>query len=298
MVKEIKTTCRIISVVNQKGGVGKSTSAVNISAYLGKSGFRTLLIDMDPQSNATSGLGIYPDGITKSTYDAIINFEIPVKTIIKTGYANLDIMPSSEKLSGAEVELVSSFKREYRLKDITSQLHDDYDYILIDCSPALGLLTLNALTASGEVLIPLQCEYYALEGIARLLKTIDLVRHNLNKDLEISGVALTMYTRTRLSDQAVKEINKYFPGKVFKTIIPRNIRLAEAPSFGKPILSYDPGCRGARAYEALTKELIDRHRYRSKQIQLNKEIEPLSKKIKEFWDTGASPRHSTSKKKK
>ncbi len=298
MVKETKTSCRLISVVNQKGGVGKSTSAINISAYLGKSGFRTLLVDMDPQSNATSGLGIYPEDITKSTYDAIINFEIPAKTIIKTGYENLDIMPSSEKLSGAEVELVSNFKREYRLKDITSQLQDDYDYILIDCSPALGLLTINALTAAGEVLIPLQCEYYALEGIARLLKTIDLVKHNLNKELEISGVALTMYTRTRLSDQAVKEIRKYFPGKVFKTIIPRNIRLAEAPSFGKPILSYDPGCRGARAYEALTKELIDRHRYKLKQRELDKEIEPLSKKIKEFWDTGAAPRHATARKKK
>ena len=297
MVKEKKSSCRIISVVNQKGGVGKSTSAVNVSAYLGQSGFRTLLIDMDPQSNATSGLGIYPENIKKSSYDAIINFEVPGKTVLKTGYKNLDIMPSSEKLSGAEVELVSNFKREYRLKDIIDQLSNEYDYILIDCSPALGLLTVNALTASGEVLIPLQCEYYALEGIARLLKTVDLVKHNLNKGLEISGVVLTMYARTRLSDQAVKEIRKYFPGKVFKTIIPRNVRLAEAPSFGKPILSYDPGCRGARAYESLTKELIDRHRYKLKERELKKEIEPLSKKIKVFWDTGPAPRHAASKKK-
>ena len=297
MVKEKKSSCRIISVVNQKGGVGKSTSAVNVSAYLGQSGFRTLLIDMDPQSNATSGLGIYPENIKKSSYDAIINFEVPGKTVLKTGYKNLDIMPSSEKLSGAEVELVSNFKREYRLKDIIDQLSNEYDYILIDCSPALGLLIVNALTASGEVLIPLQCEYYALEGIARLLKTVDLVKHNLNKGLEISGVVLTMYARTRLSDQAVKEIRKYFPGKVFKTIIPRNVRLAEAPSFGKPILSYDPGCRGARAYESLTKELIDRHRYKLKERELKKEIEPLSKKIKVFWDTGPAPRHAASKKK-
>jgi len=297
MVKEKKASCRIISVVNQKGGVGKSTSAVNISSYLGQSGFRTLLIDLDPQSNATSGLGIYPEDIKKSSYDAIINFEVPAKTVLKTNYENLDIMPSSEKLSGAEVELVSNFKREYRLKDIIDQLSSEYDYILIDCSPALGLLTVNALTASGEVLIPLQCEYYALEGIARLLKTVDLVKHNLNKGLEISGVVLTMYTRTRLSDQAVKEIRKYFPGKVFKTIIPRNVRLAEAPSFGKPILSYDPGCRGARAYESLTKELIDRHRYKLKERELKKEIEPLSKKIKVFWDTGAAPRHAASRKK-
>jgi len=298
MVKEKKSSCRIISVVNQKGGVGKSTSAVNVSAYLGQSGFKTLLIDMDPQSNATSGLGVYPENIKKSSYDAIINFEVPAKTVLKTDYENLDIMPSSEKLSGAEVELVSNFKREYRLKDIIDQLSSEYDYILIDCSPALGLLTINALTASGEVLIPLQCEYYALEGIARLLKTVDLVKHNLNKGLEISGVVLTMYTRTRLSDQAVKEIRKYFPGKVFKTIIPRNVRLAEAPSFGKPILSYDPGCRGARAYESLTKELIDRHRYKLKERELKKEIEPLSKKIKVFWDTGAAPRHAASGKKK
>ena len=297
MVKEKKSSCRIISVVNQKGGVGKSTSAVNVSAYLGQSGFKTLLIDMDPQSNATSGLGIYPEDIKKSSYDAIINFEVPAKTVLITGYDNLDIMPSSEKLSGAEVELVSNFKREYRLKDIIDQLSSEYDYILIDCSPALGLLTINALTASGEVLIPLQCEYYALEGIARLLKTVDLVKHNLNKGLEISGVVLTMYTRTRLSDQAVKEIRKYFPGKVFKTIIPRNIRLAEAPSFGKPILSYDPGCRGARAYESLTKELISRHRYKLKERELKKEIEPLSKKIKVFWDNGAAPRHAASGKK-
>ncbi|MCJ7473033.1 MAG: AAA family ATPase [Actinobacteria bacterium] len=297
MVKEKKSSCRIISVVNQKGGVGKSTSAVNVSAYLGQSGFKTLLIDMDPQSNATSGLGIYPENIKKSSYDAIINFEIPAKTVLKTDYENLDIMPSSEKLSGAEVELVSNFKREYRLKDIIDQLSSEYDYILIDCSPALGLLTINALTASGEVLIPLQCEYYALEGIARLLKTVDLVKHNLNKSLEISGVVLTMYTRTRLSDQAVKEIRKYFPGKVFKTIIPRNVRLAEAPSFGEPILSYDPSCRGARAYESLTKELLDRHRYKLKERELKKEIEPLSKKIKVFWDTGAAPRHAASKKK-
>ena len=298
MAKDKKTSCRIISVVNQKGGVGKSTSAVNVSAYLGQNGFKTLLIDMDPQSNATSGLGIYPEDIKKSSYDAIINFEVPAKTVLKTNYENLDIMPSSEKLSGAEVELVSNFKREYRLKDIIDQISNEYDYILIDCSPALGLLTVNALTASGEVLIPLQCEYYALEGIARLLKTVDLVKHNLNKGLEISGVVLTMYTRTRLSDQAVKEIRKYFPGKVFKTIIPRNVRLAEAQSFGKPILSYDPGCRGARAYESLTKELIDRHRYKLKERELKKEIEPLSNKIKVFWDTGAAPRHAASKGKK
>ncbi len=290
MAEEAKTSCRLISVVNQKGGVGKSTSAINMSTYLARSGFNTLLVDLDPQSNATSGLGIYPDDIKKSTYDAIINNTAPEEVVFNTDYERLDILPSSEKLSGAEVELVSSFKREYRLKKILDKLQQYYDYILVDCSPALGLLTINALTATKEVLIPLQCEYYALEGIARLLTTVELVRNNLNKELEISGVALTMYTRTKLSNQAVKEIKKYFPGKVFKTIIPRNIRLAEAPSFGKPIFEYAPNCRGAKAYEALTKELIDRHF--EKENGLDKEIGSLAKKMKKFWDTGASPRHA------
>lgn len=290
MTKEAKTSCRLISVVNQKGGVGKSTSAINMSTYLAKSGFNTLLVDLDPQSNATSGLGIYPEDIKKSTYDAIINNAAPEEVVFNTDYERLDLLPSSEKLSGAEVELVSSFKREYRLKKILDRLQQYYDYILVDCSPALGLLTINALTATREVLIPLQCEYYALEGIARLLNTVELVKNNLNKELEISGVALTMYTRTKLSNQAVKEIIKYFPGKVFKTIIPRNIRLAEAPSFGKPIFEYAPNCRGAKAYEALTKELIDRHFEKEK--KLDKEIGSLAKKMKKFWDTGASPRHA------
>jgi chromosome partitioning protein len=197
-------------------------------------------------------------------------------------------------LSGAEVELVSALKREYKLKKILDKLKQYYDYILVDCSPALGLLTINALTATTEVLIPLQCEYYALEGIARLLKTTELVRHNLNNDLEISGVVLTMYNRTRLSSQAVKEIKKYFPGKVFKTIIPRNVRLAEAPSYGKPILKYAPGCAGAKAYESLTSELIKRdHR---KHREIDKEIVSLSWKMKEFWDTGAPPKHAVNKK--
>lgn len=290
MTGKEKASCRLISVVNQKGGVGKSTSAINMSTYLAKSGFNTLLVDLDPQSNATSGLGIYPEDIKKSTYDAIIDHAAPEEVVFNTDYERLDLLPSSEKLSGAEVELVSSFKREYRLKKILDKLQQYYDYILVDCSPALGLLTINALTATKEVLIPLQCEYYALEGIARLLNTVELVRDNLNKELEISGVALTMYTRTKLSNQAVKEIIKYFPGKVFKTIIPRNIRLAEAPSFGKPIFEYAPNCRGAKAYEALTKELINRHFEKEK--ELDKEIGSLAKKMKKFWDTGASPRHA------
>jgi len=293
MAEKDKEDCRLISVVNQKGGVGKSTSAINIAAYLAKKGFNILLIDLDPQSNSTSGLGVYPENIEKSVYDAIIDHVSPEEVIYNTEYEGLDLLPSSERLSGAEVELVSGFKREYRLKKIMDKLKKYYDYILVDCSPALGLLTINALAATSEVLIPLQCEYYALEGVARLLKTVELVRKNLNKDLEISGVVLTMYNRTRLSNQAVKEIMKYFPNKVFKTIIPRNIRLAEAPSYGKPIISYAPDCVGARAYESLTDELIKRHR--GKQGSLDDEIGSLAKKMKDFWDTGAPPRHAVRK---
>lgn len=293
MIEKEKAECRIISVVNQKGGVGKTTSAINISAYLAKKGFTTLLVDLDPQSNSTSGLGVYPEKIKKSTYDAIIDHITPEEVVFNTDYEGLDLLPSSEKLSGAEVELVAGFKREYRLKKILDKLKEYYDYILIDCSPALGLLTINALTATTEVLIPLQCEYYALEGVARLLNTVELVRHNLNKDLEISGVVLTMYSRTRLSIQAVKEIKKYFYGKVFKTIIPRNVRLAEAPSYGKPIMEYAPGCVGAKAYENLTKELIERNNGKNK--ELDREIGSLAKKMKEFWDTGAPPKHAARK---
>ena len=282
--------CRLISVVNQKGGVGKSTTAINVSAYLVKKGYSTLIVDLDPQSNATSGLGVYPENVKKSTYDAIIDHTAPEEVVYNTDYEGLDLLPSSERLSGAEVELVSALKREYRLKTILDKLKQYYDYIIVDCSPALGLLTINALTATTEVLIPLQCEYYALEGIARLLKTTELVRQSLNKDLEISGVVLTMHNRTRLSGQAVKEIKKYFPGKVFNTIIPRNIRLAEAPSYGKPIMKYAPGCPGAKAYENLADEIIKRHR--QKQAKIDREIGSLAQKMKEFWDTGAPPKHA------
>jgi chromosome partitioning protein len=295
MAEKDKKNCRLISVVNQKGGVGKSTTCINIAAYLANKGYNTLLVDLDPQGNSTSGLGVYPENIKKSLYDSIINHVAPEEIVFNTEYEGLDLLPSSEKLSGAEVELVSALKREYKLKNILGKLKQYYDYILVDCSPALGLLTINALTATTEVLIPLQCEYYALEGIARLLKTTELVRHNINKDLEISGVVLTMYNRTRLSSQAVKEIKKYFPGKVFKNIIPRNVRLAEAPSYGKPILSYAPSCAGAKAYESLTDELIRRHHRKQKEI--DKEIGSLAKKMKEFWDTGAPPKHAANKNK-
>lgn len=282
-----KKPVRVISVVNQKGGVGKSTSAINISAYLGHKNYRTLLIDLDPQGNATSGIGIYPDEIESSTYDVIINFLEPEKVILKTDYKCLDIMPSSDRLAGAEVELVSSFRREYRLKDVLDKFSSNYDFVIIDCSPALGLLTINALTASREVLVPLQCEYYSLEGIARLIKTIDLIREHLNPELHLTGVALTMYSRTRLCRHAVKDVKDYFPGKVFKTIIPRNVRLAEAPSYGKPILAYSPTCKGAKAYLDLTKELVENHN-----MEIEGDIEPLARRIRDFWDVGDPPRHA------
>jgi len=199
MAEKNNKTCRIVSIANQKGGVGKSTTAINISAYLANSGASILLVDFDPQGNATSGLGIYKKDIKNSVYDVIINHNqiAPEEAVFNTVYEGLDILPSSEKLSGAEVELVSTLKREYRLKKVLDKLKQYYDYILVDCSPALGLLTINALTAAREVIIPLQCEYFAFEGIANLLQAVELVRKNLNSELEIIGVVLTMYTKTQ-----------------------------------------------------------------------------------------------------
>lgn len=248
---------RVIAIANQKGGVGKSTTAVNMSGYLGDLGYKTLLIDFDPQSNSTSGLGIERDNIKTSVYDIIIGNEDPRKAILRTPFKNLYIIPSSIQLAGAEVELVSTMKREYKLKHATDQIKDDYDFIIIDCPPALGLLTINALTSAGEVLIPIQCEYYALEGLGQLINTINLIKENLNENLRITGVVMTMFDqRTRLSEQVIKEVKAYFPDKVYETIIPRNIRLSEAPSYGKPILEYDPDCKGAAAYKNLTKEVV------------------------------------------
>jgi chromosome partitioning protein len=292
MPEENNKTCRLVSIVNQKGGVGKSTTAINISAYLANSGASILLVDLDPQGNATSGLGIYKKDIRNSVYDVIADHNriAPEEAIFNTVYEGLDILPSSEKLSGAEVELVSAFKREYRLKKVLDKLKQYYDYILVDCSPALGLLTINALTATIEVIIPLQCEYFAFGGIANLLQTVELVRKNLNSGLEISGIVLTMYTKTKLSNQVVKEAKKYFSGRVFKTIVPRNVRLAEAPSFGKHIFAYDPECKGAKAYEKLTKEFIKNRNGDEKRINI--EIENLSRRMKDFWDTGAPPKHA------
>jgi chromosome partitioning protein len=249
---------RIIAITNQKGGVGKSTTAVNVSAYLSSSGYKTLLIDLDPQSNSTSGMGTNSGDVDRSTYDVLINNMDPHEAIIKTSYKDLDLLPSSIQLAGAEVELVSSLKREYRLAEAVKKLEGEYDYIIIDCPPALGLLTINALSAAREVIIPIQCEYYALEGLGQLLNTIELVKKNLNEELKISGAIMTMYdSRTKLGEQVITEVKNYFEGKVYKTIIPRNIRLSEAPSYGKAILDYDPECMGAKAYKDFTKEVIE-----------------------------------------
>ena len=247
---------KVISIANQKGGVGKTTTAVNLSTILAKKGKKVLMIDTDPQGNATSGLGISKD-VNFSVYDVIINDVEIENTVQTTMVKNLDVCPSNINLAGAEVELVSMMSREYRLKEKIDNQKDKYDYIIIDCPPSLGLITLNAFTASDSVLIPIQCEYYALEGLGQLINTIDLVKKHLNKELEVEGALLTMFDiRTNLSNQVVREVNKYFENKVYKTVIPRNVRLSEAPSYGMPITVYDPRSKGARSYEKFVKELL------------------------------------------
>lgn len=247
---------KVISVANQKGGVGKTTTTVNLATILAKKGKKVLLIDTDPQGNATSGLGITKE-VENSVYDILVREVDFGETIQETAIKNLRICPSNISLAGAEVELVSMMSREQRLKTKLDLIKDEYDYILIDCPPSLGLVTLNAFTASDSVLIPVQCEYFALEGLGQLLNTVNLVKKHLNKNLEIEGALLTMYdARTNLSNQVVKEVKKYFENKVYKTVIPRNVRLSEAPSYGMPISIYDPRSKGAKAYEKFAKELL------------------------------------------
>ena len=246
------------AVVNQKGGVGKTTTTVNLAAYLATFGKKVLLIDIDPQSNAGVGLGVDRTQIKECLYNVLIE-GTPIKdTIIKSNISNLDVLPSTPRLAGAEVELVGMDPRETRLKDSLAEIKSEYDLLVIDCPPSLSLLTVNALTAADEVIIPIQCEYYALEGISQLTHTLELVRESLNPALKIRGIVLTMFDpRTLLSSQVAEEARKYFGNKVFKTVIPRNVRLAEAPSFGQPILFYDPGSKGAEAYENLCREVLD-----------------------------------------
>ncbi|HNX37315.1 MAG TPA: AAA family ATPase [Candidatus Cloacimonadota bacterium] len=250
---------RVITIVNQKGGVGKTTTAVNLAAALAVLEKKTLLIDLDPQGNATSGVGLDKEKVEYQVYDALIR-NVPIRdTVLPTDTTNLFCVPGNIDLSGAEIELVHEFAREHKLKEAIQPILGDYDYILIDCPPSLGLLTVNAMTASTDVLVPIQCEYYALEGVSQLLTTIRLIQKNLNPSLNIVGVLLTMFDkRVNLSLQVAKEVHRYFKEKVFRTIIPRNIKLTEAPSFGKPIFLYDIRSPGAMGYLNLATELIDR----------------------------------------
>ncbi|MDO3413229.1 AAA family ATPase [Saccharibacillus sp. CPCC 101409] len=248
---------KIIAIANQKGGVGKTTTSVNLSAGLAKLGKRVLLIDIDPQGNTTSGVGINKADVENCIYDIIINEVHPRDAIVSTHIENLDVIPATIQLAGAEIELVPVVSRELRLKKTIHLVKKDYDYILIDCPPSLGILTINSLTAADSVIIPIQCEYYALEGLSQLLNTVRLVQKHLNTSLQIEGVLLTMLdARTNLGIQVIEEVKKYFQDKVYGTIIPRNVRLSEAPSHGQTIMTYDPRSKGAEVYMELAKEVV------------------------------------------
>jgi len=256
---------KVIAIANQKGGVGKTTTSVNLSSCLAYKGKKVLLIDVDPQGNSTSGLGIDKQSIEKSIYDVLVNDVSINDILLDTAVEKLKICPSNIQLAGAEVELVPMISRETRMKNAIAEIREEYDFIIIDCPPSLGLLTVNSLTAADTILVPIQCEYYALEGLSQLMNTVKLVQKHLNPSLEVEGVVLTMYdARTNLSIQVVEEVKKYFQNKVYRTIIPRNVRLSEAPSFGLPIILYDPKSRGAECYLELAEEVIEYSNERKK----------------------------------
>jgi chromosome partitioning protein len=251
---------KIISIVNQKGGVGKTTTAMNVAAYLAELGKFVLLVDMDPQGNASSGLGLGKDKIEHGVYHALARQKRLHDVVHNTAHDGLRVLPATADLAGANIELVDMERREHQLADLLDEAAHAYDYIVIDCPPSLGLLTLNSLVAADELLIPVQAEYYALEGLGQLLQTIDLVQTHIKPELSILGAVLTMFDkRTRLSEDIMNELYKYFPDTIFRSVIPRTVRLAEAPSFGKSIFHYDPKGKGAKAYERLAREILDKH---------------------------------------
>lgn len=250
---------RIISIVNQKGGVGKTTTAINLGAYLAELGKFVLIVDMDPQANATSGLGIDHRNLAQGVYEAVLG-NARIKDIAQpTAHETMKVVPATTALAGLNIELVEMERREHKLRDALLEIRNDYDFILIDCPPTLGLITLNGIVAGDEILIPVQAEYYALEGLGQLLETVQLVKERIRPEIDVLGAVLTMYDgRTKLSDDVLQELYKYFPNNIFRAVIPRNVRLAEAPSFGRTIAHFDGGSKGARAYERLARELLDR----------------------------------------
>lgn len=252
---------KTVSIVNQKGGVGKTTTAVNLTAALGAKGYRVLLTDIDPQGNSTSGLGVNKRGLQNSAYDVLVN-RVPAKdVIVQTPFENVFLLPSSMSLAGAELELVDLDKRESRLKTALASVKEDFDFIFLDCPPSLGLITINALNASDSLIVPIQCEYYALEGLSQLVTTVRTVKRLYNPYLEMEGVVLTMYDgRLNLTQQVVEEVKRCFPRKVYSSVIPRNVRISEAPSYGQPILYYDRRSKGAAAYDALADEFLKNNR--------------------------------------